>query len=306
MSQSSSPVLWHRLVGTLFRELLTPVNITVQTEVPLLNKPPQGDLLLIRREGKVWTAEQKALLPDGIWQNNARETLLEIKITESLGEETVQKTAGYDLFYRENQRLKPTDLATLIVSARRPRQTFLDRMGYQLAEAPGVYRSTYPIVQRVGLILLNELSDETHNAFAKCFASRKSVKEQAFQTLEGVGFAMASVAVMTFLVGLRQHWLEGEETMSTELTAEKVMSLGEKVIHLILEKLPPEERLVGLRPEERLVGLRPEERLAGLRPEEVLQQYRLEEIEAYLQKLKKQQAMKNGGVDNEQPPVSTV
>ncbi len=297
MSQSSSPVLWHRLVGTLFRELLTPVNITVQTEVPLLNKPPQGDLLLIRREGKTWTEEQKALLPDGIWQNNARETLLEIKITESLREDTVQKAAGYDLFYRENQRLKPADLATMIVSARRPRPSFLERLGYQQAEAAGVYRSAYPVVQRVGLILLNELSDETHNAFAKCFASRKSVKEHAFQTLEGTGFAIAGVAVMTFLVGLRHYWHEGEESMSSELTAEKVMDMGERIIQIILQKLPPEEVLRQYRPEEVLRQYRPEERLIGLRPEEVVRQYRPEEllrqyspeeIEAYLQQIKGQ------------------
>ncbi|MCL4871838.1 MAG: hypothetical protein KJ063_23005, partial [Anaerolineae bacterium] len=92
----------------------------------------------------------------------------------------------------------------------------------------------------------------------------------------------------------------------SELTAEKVMDMGERIIQILLQKLPPEERLVGLRPEERLIGLRPEdvvrqyrpedllrqyrpqERLVGLRPEEVLQQYSAEEIEAYLQQLKKQ------------------
>ncbi|MCL4868543.1 MAG: hypothetical protein KJ063_06235, partial [Anaerolineae bacterium] len=78
------------------------------------------------------------------------------------------------------------------------------------------------------------------------------------------------------------------ESMSSELTAEKVMDMGERIIQIILEKLSPEERLVGLRPEEVLRQYRPEERLVGLRPEEVLRQYRPEEIEAYLQQLKKQ------------------
>lgn len=101
--------------------------------------------------------------------------------------------------------------------------------------------------------------------------------------------------------------------MSNELTPEKVMEIGEKWIDMILASLPsekvlqyvsPEERLSGLRAEEVLEHFRPEERLSGLRPEEVLEHFRpeerlqgltSEEIEAYLQKLKKQTKLGNGG-----------
>ncbi|MBP8000845.1 MAG: hypothetical protein KA314_16410 [Chloroflexi bacterium] len=286
MSQKTPPVLWHRLIGTLFSELLTPVNITVQTEVPLLSKPPLADLLLIRREGRQWTAAQKALLPDGIWQNNARETLVEVKVTESVNEDVVQKAAGYDVLYRQNQGLGPNELATVVISAMRPRASMLTRLGYQQSEAPGVYHSALPIMRRVGIISLNELSHEAHNAFAQCFASQKKIKEQAFQTLELTGYGLVGVTVMTFLVGLRQYWFTGDTEMSAELTAEKVMALGEKWIQLMLQTLSPEERLAGLRPEDVLVHFRPEERLMGLQPEE---------IEAYLQKLKKQEKLGPGG-----------
>ena len=294
MNQQPPRILWHRLVGTLFSELLTPVNITVQTEVPLLSKSPLADLLLIRREGRQWTDAQKALLPDGIWQNNARETLVEVKVTESVNEDVVQKVAGYDVLYRQNQGLSQTELATVLISAMRPRTTLLTRLGYQLAEAPGVYRSTLPLVRRVGLISLNDLSHEAHNAFAQCFASQKKIKEQAFQTLELSGYGLVGITVMTFLVGLRQYWFTGDVQMSAELTPEKVMSLGEKWIQLILQTLSPEERLAGLQPEERLKGLRPEERLKGLPPKERLKGLSPEEIEAYLQELKKQSNLGNG------------
>ncbi|MCL4871702.1 MAG: hypothetical protein KJ063_22315, partial [Anaerolineae bacterium] len=87
------------------------------------------------------------------------------------------------------------------------------------------------------------------------------------------------------------------ESMSSELTAEKVMDMGERIIQIILQKLPPEEVLRQYRPEEVLRQYRPEERLIGLRPEEVVRQYRPEEllrqyspeeIEAYLQQIKGQ------------------
>jgi hypothetical protein len=55
----------------------------------------------------------------------------------------VGKAAGYDVFYRENQGLSQSELATVIISARRPRTTMLTYLGYQQAEAPGVYRSTF-------------------------------------------------------------------------------------------------------------------------------------------------------------------
>ncbi|MCL4867905.1 MAG: hypothetical protein KJ063_02955 [Anaerolineae bacterium] len=234
----------------------------------------------------------------------------------------MQKAAGYDLFYRENQSLPANELATFILSARRPRANFFTQFVYQQREAPGVYYSALPVIRRVGIISLNELSDETYNAFAKCFASQRKVKEQAFQALEHVGYELVSATVMTFLAGLRQYWFAGEEKlMSAELTPEKVMAMGESWIHFVLQNLPPEERLAGLRledrlmglrpeevlrqyrpeerlsglqPEERLRGLRPEERLRGLRPEERLAGLSPEEIEGYLQQLKQKAKEKNG------------
>ncbi|WP_437760123.1 hypothetical protein [Sorangium sp. So ce1389] len=40
----------------------------------------------------------------------------------------------------------------------------------------------------------------------------------------------------------------------------------DEMLQKLLDSLPVERRLAGLRPEERLVGLRPEERLVGLPP----------------------------------------
>lgn len=56
------------------------------------------------------------------------------------------------------------------------------------------------------------------------------------------------------------------------LTTEQMIEDGRKWAELIMQALPPEERvrLAGLRPEERVAGLRPEERVAGLALEERL------------------------------------
>ena len=89
-----------------------------------------------------------------------------------------------------------------------------------------------------------------------------------------------------FLMGLRQIWYKGAYEMNSELTPEKVMELGEKWIDMILGSLPPEKVLKYVEPEDRLRGLEPEDRLRGLTPEE---------IEAYLQKLKMQKKLGNGG-----------
>ena len=42
---------WHRLLGQLLEELLTPVGITVLTGFPIMTNPPEADVLLLRREG---------------------------------------------------------------------------------------------------------------------------------------------------------------------------------------------------------------------------------------------------------------
>ena len=67
---------WHRLLGKLLEEWLTPVDIAVQTEVPLLSEPPQADILLLRHSGSRWTKEQAERLPDGLRQSRASHLLI--------------------------------------------------------------------------------------------------------------------------------------------------------------------------------------------------------------------------------------
>ncbi|QTA90973.1 hypothetical protein [Desulfonema magnum] len=200
----------------------------------------------------------------------------------------------------------------------------MERNGYFSTDHKGVYQSRNNLLKEIPILVLNELSDETHNAFVKCFASRKTSKVSAFKTLERHGISLFGSRFMWFVKGLMQFWLgmEGDD-MKEELTPEKVMEIGkmfgkialsglsedeilsvcdrEKLVRKLtieerlaglkpkerLAGLKPKERLAGLKPKERLAGLKPKERLAGLKPKERLAGLSVKEIEDYLKALKK-------------------
>jgi hypothetical protein len=303
MSKQPDKTLWHRLLAALLTYILTPVNIIVQTDVPIMTDPPEVDILLLRREGKEWTHEQRQRLPDGIRDGKAHTVLIEFKATESVNLSKLRQITAYGHFYEQSQRMRAREVDLVLLAAVRPQSKTLHKFDFALAKWPGVYKSNNPMLAGLTLLVLSELNDEPHNAFVKCFARQKKAKKEAFQTLGESGFRLVEQRAINLLFGLQQLWFKGEEPMTNEWTPEKVMKLGEQWIDVILDTLPPErvlehyrpeDLLQLLEPEERLRGLRPEERLQGLRPEERLHGLRREEIEAYLHQLKQQEKLGNG------------
>ena len=286
---------WHRLLGTLFEELLPPVQITVHTDFKVMSDPPRADILLLRRHHLSWNDEQLARLPDGVRDTSASHILLEFKYTESLTSRIIHKIIGYDIFYKETQQLPDEAVQTFILSAKTPRRTVLVKYGYQASDLPGVYRSSNPVLRDIQLLVLNELRNEPFNAYVKCFASRKKEKEAAFETLEGMGAEglFHYHKLWSYLAGLKTYWFIEGGTMEEAITPEKIMEIGERWRQAYISSLTVEERLLGLKPEERLLGLKPEERLLGLKPEEVLSRYKPEErlagLEPYLDELRQTQ-----------------
>ena len=280
--------MWHRILGKLLELLLTSWGITVHTDFKLMSEPPRSDILLLRRTGRIWTDEQRARLPDGVRDTMAHHILLEFKYTESLTHRAMAKILGYDVFYKESQNLSDKKVQSFILSAKTPQPAFLTRYGYQVSELPGVYWSDNVMLAPIGLLVLNELRHEPHNAFVKCFASRHHEKEVAFELLAGVSEARLSAFLWAFLAGLQRLVIKTEEvTMKKGITPDDVIEIGKGLeskllatlsVEKRLQGLRPEERLLGLKLEERLLGLKPEERLRGLRPEEVLAQYKPEEV----------------------------
>ena len=91
-----------------------------------MSESPKADILIIRREESQWTAEQFALLPDGIRDSQATDILIEFKYTQSFNENALQQALGYDFFYKQHQRPNAQeDVQTFLLSARKPRKETL-------------------------------------------------------------------------------------------------------------------------------------------------------------------------------------
>ena len=137
---------------------------------------------------------------------------------------------------------------------------------------------------------LNELSNEPHNLWLKCFASRKKVKKQVFQRLEQLEVAYLTKELQWFIKGLMQLWFgRGEENMNFELTPEDVSELGKQMGEIWLANLTVDERLAGLEPKEVLSHFKPKDMLPHFKPADRLAGLEPEVIEDYLKQLKKPQ-----------------
>jgi hypothetical protein len=114
--------------------------------------------------------------------------LIEFKYTESFNEDARAIAIGYNFFYKRSKKLAPKELQTVILSAKTPQPKALKRLDYFKTRTVGVYRSKEPISAPVLLLSLNDLSNEPHNAWIKCFASKKKVKEETLKHLKTLDF----------------------------------------------------------------------------------------------------------------------
>ena len=143
----------------------------------------------------------------------------------------------------------------VLISARTPGRLVLERFGYILSK-PGVYYSDNYLLAQIPLISLNELSNSPHNAFIRCFASKKREKHVAFNILRKQGLESFQKQVQWLIAGLWESWfIIGGSEMDKELTPEKVIEMGKMWGKMYLSSLSPEERLAGLEPKDRLAGL---------------------------------------------------
>jgi hypothetical protein len=300
---------WHRLLAKLLEMVLSPFDIDVQPDVSVMTDPPEADILLLRRKTSRWTEAQRARLPDGIRDSDASHILIEFKITQSLNEKALAQAVGYDFFYKQAKELPPQELQTVLLSAKKPRSDTLTFLGYQKTQHPGVYRTQNSVTRNVLLLSLNELSNEPHNLWLKCFASRKAIKRQVFKKLKAKGFVSVTHELEWFINGLMRLWfgtILGEQKMIMEFTPEEVTEMGKQLEEVLLADLTvddilarfgqnevlshikPIDRLAGLEPKEVLPHFKPVDRLAGLEPKEVLPHFKPEVIEDYLKQLKRQ------------------
>jgi len=215
MSDSNTKTRWHLLLGTLLEYLLPPVGIQVSIEPPVMSDPPKADIILLRRDTDDWTPEQKARLPDGIRDSQASHILLEFKYTESITTDALQQILGYEFFYRKAQNLKPEQLACFLISAKKPQTATLSKFDYQATKQQGVYQSSNLLLQKIPLISLNELPNNSHNAWLRCFASKYAEKRKAFQCIEPEEIGQTNLKLYWFVSGLpailnlKPRWYHG-------------------------------------------------------------------------------------------------
>jgi hypothetical protein len=316
---------WHRLFGTLLEHLLTPTGISVQCDIKVMTNPPEADILLIRRKTPRWTKQQRKLLADGIRDSQAKHILLEFKYTESVNATALQQTLSYDFFYKRSNHLTEKQVQSFIISAKTPRPETLKKLGFIPTKTLGIYKTEQPLLEKVTIIVLNELTDQLNNAWIKCFASQKQQKQKAFALLNRQELKLTSNKLEFYLTGLWKHWFEQEEKtdMQTELTPEQVMRIGEfwgesylsrleaekflpyiyskkilgkidpadilsQVDHKkILDEMDVKERLAGLKTKEILSEIDHKKIIAELEVEERLTGLSREEVEAYFQQIEK-------------------
>ena len=315
MSDSADKIRWHTLFGTLLEHLLTPVGVKVLIEAAVMSQSPRTDILLLRRETAQWTDEQKARLPDGVRDTDAEHVLLEFKYSESLTTDTMQQLLGYELFYRRAQNLSVDAVQGFLLSAKTPQSDTLAQFGYAETMQYGVYRSELPLINKVPLLVLNQLDNTPHNIWIRCFSSRQAEKQRAFQMIQNV-MEHLDVKLCWYLGGLSKLLSQrGIDAMDKDISPEEIMETGRRLYEMgmlmvppsefikhldlktvlqhfkhedIVENLEPEVRLKGLDAEERLKGIDVEQRLKGLNAEEFLDNLSLEEIETYLRKKRQQ------------------
>jgi hypothetical protein len=71
-----------RILGKLLELLLTPLGVTVQTELPVMSKPPKADILLVRRSGGLLNRGATAAALRRAGRNAARQVQVQ-RVVES-------------------------------------------------------------------------------------------------------------------------------------------------------------------------------------------------------------------------------
>ncbi len=260
---------WHTIFGTFLDKRLKPAGIQVELEVKASKTLPTMDILLLRpKDQEAWNEEQRARLPDGLRTCGASRIVIEFKYTESFGYDALAQAQSYDYLYRHSERLSKQEVRTFLVCSKSPSPESLAEFGYSERLAPGVYTCVQSWVQRVDVIVLNELSDQTHNLDFKLFASKHQVRDETLEKLKNA--PSLSEEALYFLSTLQVQWQgQGAEIMMIQMTEEEILEYGKRMSELIINHSPYQTRLKGIPNRERLEGIPARELMKAISDEEL-------------------------------------
>jgi hypothetical protein len=280
---------WHQIFATILKEWLTPVGITVQTEIPVSSEPPKADIVLLTKTAKKTNA-QYMRLSDGLRDSKATHLLLEFKFTESFNLTAVHQTLAYQFFYQSGQNLKHHELDCFILSSKTPRKKTLQETGYYTTDIKGIYKSNLPLFSEITLLSLNDLSDEPQNIPLKLFASHRHQMQNAYQAIQE-----NKLPEMTKKLGwlFRGFWAiilgRGKKKMETdmdELTAEMLEEEGREWGSFWMANLSAEEKLKNVSVEEKLKDVSAKDLIEKLITDDNISDLPLEIINALKNKIK--------------------
>jgi hypothetical protein len=293
---------WHRLFGIALTDLFAGRPWRVEVEKELALRSQRLDILLIeRRAGAAAVVDPAALadLPDGLESLTAHNLLTYKSPHEALDAWAVEELIGHYVAYRkllahEPRRARPDPNATVApdrtdaappppaprlppeddfrlyaVATRHPSQ-LLGRLPPDAPRPtawPGVYDLAWG-ARTLRLLVLDAIDPHPRNAPWELFSARMERIRHGLQH-----YHPRTGAAGEFLTQLYLHYrLEIPEmayTLDDFHRDTRQLLRDPEALRLLLELIPPEERLRGLPPEERLRGLPPEERLRGLDPEQI-------------------------------------
>ncbi|MBF0453129.1 MAG: hypothetical protein HQK75_20680, partial [Candidatus Magnetomorum sp.] len=261
----------------MFKVSLIPTGLEVETDVPVMQKLPEADIVIIRRSGSKWTKEQLQRLPDGIRHTRAEHVLIELKYTESINVDAICQIAGYYKFYKIQHKLtKNRDLKCFLVSSKTPKKTTLQRFLYHKTRFSGVYVSQFPLFDLFPIISLNDLSNAPHNIMFKLFASKKKASKDATKKVKSDLYDHLPEPLKTFLTDyINRYIIIGMDDMDyLNMTTEERNQLRLEWIAQhkppdILDYFSPSEVLANYSAPEVLANYTTDQILSGLSPDQL-------------------------------------
>ena len=290
---------WHRLFGLTLTDVFQDTPWRVELEKDLALQRQLLDVVIIER---ISPGSAAVDLPDGLGNLRAHNLLTYKSKREPLDGWALDELVGHYVNYRKlispkSGLLPKSDFQLYAVATRQPQELASHHTPRPTAR-PGVYdiRWGTPMVR---LIVLTQIDPHPRNAAWELFGTRQEQirhgaahyrphRPETWELLRCL-YLTHILEDPTMAYTMEEFAREARQRFLQELTPEELRAM--------LDQLPPEERLRGLKPEEvfqrfapeeRLRGLGPEERLRGLKPEERLRGLgpeELRQLEEYLKTL---------------------
>jgi hypothetical protein len=240
---------WHILFAALLEERAPP-GFELRTEVPLSLEPQRADLLVLRRQPER-ADDARARVLRQLWPLVDHDALIEFKSTSRpLVRGDLARLCGYGGQYhaREGGRLVRWKHLALVLVVPNLTPTLGEELEVSESRleplSPGYHRIA-PSMFPTYVVVLDDVADAERDELLGAFGHRR------LQSLEA------------------RHWWEAHTVNVMQNPALSELEGYDDVLKKLLESIPLELRLSGLKPEERLAGLPAETRVLAM-PDEAL------------------------------------